>query len=167
MSAPSVWSLWTWRKRAPELHEGQPIWRYWIEQAAILALCGERLHADKRGDQQTVSRITAVLDGGAQWEHRALRRIEFAKSAAKIATQVDALQQAMAGVAEKVQPAMERASDNIIEFSSSSRFHNRIARERRKGMVFVHNEANRVRREMGLPTQVLPVELSVPRWRDR
>lgn len=46
---------------------------------------------------------------------------------------------------------MSTESDDLREFNSSHRFHSRIARERRLGQAFVRDEANRVRRELGLP----------------
>lgn len=146
---PSVWSLWTWRKRAPELNEGQPVHRYWVEQFAVILLCSERFKAHYRDDQQTVRRISAVLEGGTQWERDERRRLAFAKSAAKIAAQLQDMNDIMARSGKRAAEAMGQV--DFSEFRSSSRFHNTIARERRKGMAFVRDEVNRARREEDLP----------------
>lgn len=148
-TTPSVWSRWTWRKRAPELHEGQPIWRYWIEQFAVMVMCSERLKAHNRDDQQTVRRISAVLEGGTQWEREERRRRDMIETQRRMGDMFKGLVAAGNRMAEVLDTPLR--SSGLPEFSSSSRFHSHIARERRKGLAFVHSEVNRVRKEMGLP----------------
>lgn len=143
---PNAWSLWRWRKPNDPWHEGQTLLSWWVEQAAVFTLTNAGLRAARRGDRTTARRVDHLLLAGAAWERDERRRIAFNETAGRIAESTNTLRDSLGRMAENVDEAVDFAA-----FSSSAKFHNTIARERRKGLVFVHNEANRVRREMGLP----------------
>jgi len=58
--------MWEWKQ--PEGHEDQPTTEWWFEQVAATILTRIGMRAAKRGDRQTLRRIMAIVEAGADQE---------------------------------------------------------------------------------------------------
>lgn len=146
----SAWSVWRWRPRTrdAEVRGDQPLVSWWIEQFAVILLTNEALRANRRSDPLTADRLRTVVNAGGQWERNQRRKIEARKSAEKIKAHLTQAAEAGQRMSDHLDSAVV---PSIIAFREATQYRNRLDRERRKGLVFVHNEANRVRKELGLP----------------